>query len=307
MNDVLRREIATESPRNLFQSVNGVSLHLLEWGSANSRPVLMIHGMRGHAHWFTPVGPAVGTRFRALALDLRGHGESEHSAASEPPTFVEDVVALPEAMGLEKPILMGHSMGGSVALRAAVQLGDRIAGLVIVDSGLGPRGPMWQEALSRLRLGLRRGRATAPPARRRTGERIYESREEAIRRFKLRPGGTVAAPELLAHLAEHAIRELPDGRFTWRFDPRLRPGRPRGLRPLLRPELIRCPVVLVYGSESPISQRSDPRKLPSRFRRAAWTALEMIPDAHHHVFLDQPERFNTALLPHLLRIDREAS
>jgi len=299
------------APRDLFVRVNDAELHLLEWGDADARSVLMVHGMRGHAHWFSPVGPVVGQRFRALALDLRGHGRSEHTAAASAGSFVDDVIALPEALGVERPILIGHSMGGSVALRAAMTLEDRIAGLILVDSGLAGQAPRWQRLLWRLQHGLRIGRPPvrpAPPQRRRTTTaRVYPTREEALRRFKLRPGGTVAAPELLAHLADHAIRELPEGGFTWRFDPRLRPGPQRGVRRPLRPDLIRCPVILIYGTESPITARNHPRNIERLFRRAAWTALELIPDAHHHVFLDQPERFNQVLMPYLERLDREAS
>jgi pimeloyl-ACP methyl ester carboxylesterase len=291
----------------VYVTVNGVKLHVLAWGDPKARAVLMVHGMRGHARWWSPVGPAVGERFYALSVDLRGHGDSEHAPESEHDAFVADVAALPDALGLSRPILIGHSMGGSVALRAAVSLGERLAGLVLVDAGLGLHAPPWQRLWWRLRLGLQFGRPPVPPARAPVGSRVYATREEAMARFKLRPGDTVIRPELLRHLAEHAVRELPDGTFTWRFDPALRPGRPRGIRRLARPDKLRVPVVLIYGDKSPIKGRSDIRHICDIFTRAPWKALEVVPEAYHHVFLDQPDAFNALLLPHLLRIDREAA
>src|SRR5687767_14147500 len=139
----------------------------------------MIHGMRAHARWFTPVGPVVGERWRALSLDLRGHGESEHTPPYGHAVYGDDVRALVDALELDRPILVGHSMGGGVAVRAAASLGSRLRALLIVDS---PLGPPPRPSLS--------PRASDPPVELTASE--FESWEEARARFKLRPGETVA-------------------------------------------------------------------------------------------------------------------
>jgi pimeloyl-ACP methyl ester carboxylesterase len=127
------------APRSLRVRANGAELHLLEWGEPDAQPVLMIHGMRAHARWFTPVGPAVAAAgFRALSLDLRGHGQSGHTPPYGPAVYGDDAIALVDALALTRPILVGHSMGGGVAVRAAACLGARLRALVIVDSTLGP-------------------------------------------------------------------------------------------------------------------------------------------------------------------------
>jgi pimeloyl-ACP methyl ester carboxylesterase len=273
-------------PRSLRVQANGAELHLLEWGDPDGEPVLMVHGMRAHARWFTPVGPAVGTRFRALSLDLRGHGDSAHTPPYGHAIYAQDVAALVNALDLQRPILVGHSMGGGVTARAAAALGTRLRALVIVDSAFGPPP---RPSFAR--------RASDPPTERTASD--FASWHEARARFKLRPGDTVADPELLDHLALHALRALPGGRFAWRFDPNVaqRAGQP----PVGPPDVsaVRCPVISIWGEHSPMLRRIDPRDVAERFPSAAWTAAEIVAGAHHHVFLDQPDAFNAVLLRYL--------
>jgi pimeloyl-ACP methyl ester carboxylesterase len=286
-----------EQPRSHRVPVGDAELHVLQWGEDGKKPVLMVHGMRAHARWFSPVGPALAPRYRALSLDLRGHGESSHSPPYGQAMYAHDIVALIDALGLERPILVGHSMGAGVVTRAAALLGKRLAALVLVDAGLGPpprpqapdgspgRGG-WSRALP--------GEGDAPE--RESG--VFDTWEEARSRFRLRPGDSVASSELLDHLARHALQLLPDGRYRWRFDPNLWLRAQRN-QPPLEDGNVRCPVVSIYGAESPILRRTDPRTVGERFPSAPWTAVEILQGAHHHVFLDQPETFNALLLRYL--------
>jgi pimeloyl-ACP methyl ester carboxylesterase len=126
--------------------------------------------------------------------------------------------------------------------------------------------------------------------------------EQLRARFKLRPGSTVADPALLDHLAYHAIERRPDRGFVWRSDPNLR--RPAHVTPPspLDATAVSCPMITLWGRESPILKRVTPTDIAMRFPNAAFTAFEIIEGAHHHVFLDQPAAFNTALLKHLAKI-----
>jgi pimeloyl-ACP methyl ester carboxylesterase len=179
-------------------------------------------------------------------------------------------------------------MGGGVAVRAASRLGTRLHALVVVDSALGPPPrPAFQR--------VEREQPDVPE------HVVFRSFEEARARFKLRPGSTVATPELLEHLARHALLQLPDGGFTWRFDPRTRQS-PRGMSGPPDASAIRCPVISIWGAHSPMLARVDPRDVGERFPSARFTTAEIIPDAHHHVFLDQPDAFNAVLLRHLASI-----
>jgi pimeloyl-ACP methyl ester carboxylesterase len=287
-------------PRSLHVDVNGTRLHVLEWGEPSAPPVLMVHGMRAHAHWFTPVGPALAGQYRALAVDLRGHGESAHTPPYGIAVYADDVAALINKLELTRPILLGHSMGGSVVAHVAIRLEGRLRALFVVDAGLSPP----------VRSMLMRS-AKRDEEKRDDEEQDGEAREpaalqtfEQVRaRFKLRPGGAVASPELLDHLAYRAIERRADHGFGWRSDARLRERAYSA--PLPDPfdaTGMRCPMISIWGEHSPLLQRVSPVEIAKRFPNAAFTAVEMIAGAHHHVFLDQPDAFNATLLKHLASI-----
>ena len=116
--------------------VNGLQLHALEWGAPGPRGLLFLHGGSAHCHWFDAVAPAFAGPFHVLALDQRGHGESQWP---EPPSyrtedFCEDLRQLLDALGWREVTVVGHSMGGHNAMCLAAWYPERVRGLVIADS-----------------------------------------------------------------------------------------------------------------------------------------------------------------------------
>jgi pimeloyl-ACP methyl ester carboxylesterase len=314
-----------QPPRSLHVDVNGTRMHVLEWGEPSAPPVLLVHGMRAHARWFTPVGPALAGQYRALAVDLRGHGESAHTPPYGVAVYADDVAALINKLELTRPILLGHSMGGSVVAHVAIRLEARLRALFIVDAGMTP------PARSMLMRSPEREREKREQEKREQEKREQEKREQEKReqetreddeqdgeprepaalqtfdqvraRFKLRPGGGVASPDLLDHLAYRGIERRADQSFGWRSDARLRDRAYSA--PLPEPfdaTGMTCPMISIWGEESPFLQRVSPMEIAKRFPNAAFTACEMIPGAYHHVFLDQPAAFNAVLLKHLASI-----
>ncbi len=112
-----------------------------EPGTLASPGALLVHGLAGTAWTWAPVARRLRARLRTVALDLRGHGGSDGPTGRyEPAHLAEDVVAVAEGAGLldeptDRLILAGHGFGGIVAAWAAASLGDRCAGLVLVDGG----------------------------------------------------------------------------------------------------------------------------------------------------------------------------
>ena len=147
-----------ESARRRAVVVGGLRLSFLEWGNAG-RPVLcFLHGGSAHAHWFDFVTPAFAERFHVIALDQRGHGESQWA---EPPAygtehFAADLLGFIDALGLTRVTLIGHSMGGHNAMSFAAWHPECVSALVIVDS----RPVIPSDRLDRLR---RRGERTLRP------------------------------------------------------------------------------------------------------------------------------------------------
>jgi pimeloyl-ACP methyl ester carboxylesterase len=274
-----------ESARRRSVVVGGLRLSFLEWGSAG-RPVLcFLHGGSAHAHWFDFVAPAFVDRFHVIALDQRGHGESQWA---EPPAygtedFAADLLGLVDALGFQRVALIGHSMGGHNSMSFAAWHPERVSALVIVDS----RPVIPSDRLDRLR---RRGERTLRP---------YPSREAAAQSFRLVPRETNADPALLAHLGAAGVVER-GGAWVYRFDPASNAERrPVDAWTLL--DRITAPTLIARGELSPVLPRDMADKLRAAIHGAT---LVEIPASYHHLVLDNPwafvqelDRFVTAVLP----------
>jgi pimeloyl-ACP methyl ester carboxylesterase len=116
-------------------------IHFLDWGgpaAADAQGVLLIHGLAGSAWVWAPVARRLVAERRTVAMDLRGHGLSDAPTDGyDADTLAEDAVAVADGSGLLAGgvVLAGHGLGAIVAAWTAERLGDRCAGLVLVDGG----------------------------------------------------------------------------------------------------------------------------------------------------------------------------
>jgi pimeloyl-ACP methyl ester carboxylesterase len=256
--------------------VHGLTLSGLEWGVTGRPALCLLHGGSAHAHWFDAVAPAFADRYHVLSLDQRGHGESQWSATSDyaTPDFVGDLLGVMAALDWQQMALVGHSMGGHNAMGFGAWHPDRLWGLVVVDS----RPSMPADRLDRMH---RRGHR---------GPRRHDSLEAALRSFRLLPPETIADPALLEHIARAGIVER-DGRFLYRFDPACNGARrPTDAWPLL--ERITAPTLLVRGEHSRVLPREMAREMTKRIPRVRTAE---IPGTYHHLVLDAPGAFVSAL------------
>ena len=121
---------------------NGIEFAYEDHGSGG-RPLLLVHGFTGFRQDFATQLAALGRRGRVLAPDLRGHGESSKTGDAASYTFsqlTDDLLALLDALGVERCDLLGHSMGGMLALRAALRAPERVVSLLLMDTAAGPLG-----------------------------------------------------------------------------------------------------------------------------------------------------------------------
>ena len=111
--------------------------HYLEWGDPAAPPIVLLHGGHQSAHSWDLVSLHLARHYRVLALDQRGHGDSEWARDVEYTNHAMslDALAFLDAMGLEKPILVGHSMGGRNSMLLTRQSPSRLRALVVVDVG----------------------------------------------------------------------------------------------------------------------------------------------------------------------------
>ncbi len=130
-----------ERPGQLAE-VDGIGVHYVERGSGT--PVVLIHGFGAHTYSYRYLIPELAKDHRVVALDLKGFGYSERVARSDYTMAAQArvVVGLMDALGMETASLVGHSMGGAVAMRVASTCPQRVDRLVLVASASGDRVPM---------------------------------------------------------------------------------------------------------------------------------------------------------------------
>ena len=151
-------------PTSPYRSCNIVlrqmRFHYLEWGAPDAPPIVLLHGGHQSAHSWDLVSLHLAQRYRVLALDQRGHGDSEWARDVEYSNHAMslDAEAFIDAMGLRRPILIGHSMGGRNSMLLTRRDPSRLRALVIVDVGpeLSDRGPRGDRRLRAGQPGIRR-------------------------------------------------------------------------------------------------------------------------------------------------------
>ena len=117
--------------------IKHLRFHFLEWGDPAAPPMLLLHGGNQSAHSWDLVSISLADRFHVFALDQRGHGDSEWARDGDYalPTRADDAYAFMQAMGMDRPIIMAHSMGGLTTLTLCLQRPDVARALAIVDVG----------------------------------------------------------------------------------------------------------------------------------------------------------------------------
>jgi pimeloyl-ACP methyl ester carboxylesterase len=120
---------------------NGIEIAFESHGRGE-RPLVLVHGFSGFRQDFAGQLPELARHGRVLAPDLRGHGESGRGEAGSYgfAALVADLLGLLDALGIERADVLGHSMGGMIALRAALAAPERVASLVLMSTSAGPLG-----------------------------------------------------------------------------------------------------------------------------------------------------------------------
>jgi pimeloyl-ACP methyl ester carboxylesterase len=257
--------------------LRGVHLAAIRYGDPDLPPVVLLHGAGANAHWWDHLAPALSPRFHAVALDFRGHGDSDFPDELLAGAFRDDLEALLEHLRAPDAALVGHSLGAHVALGHAAS-GAPTRALVLIDPSRGVSAT--RRRATRLALSLRP---------------TYASRAEAVRRFQFLPGPARVDEALREAVAEHSVREEAGGRFGFRFDARWF-GVPDRERPALGG--VRAPTLILRGAESPLLSRAGAHELQ---RGIAGSQLVEIAGAGHHIQMERPAECLAELLPFLER------
>ncbi|HTV89370.1 MAG TPA: alpha/beta hydrolase [Stellaceae bacterium] len=255
--------------------VGRMRLHYLDWGTEGRPPILFLHGGALTAHTWDLVCLALRDDYHCLALDQRGHGDSDwaHDEDYSIGAQLEDTTGFVDRLGLDKFILVGMSLGAINALAFAIAHPERLSHLVIIDAGPEMRRP----GSSRIRDFVNEVQETV------TVEAIIE------KALKFNPRRD---PNILRRSLMHNLRQQADGTWRWKYDTRRfksmgqnshREDRARLADGLTR---IQCPTLVVRGGESDVFHDEDAERLVARLPDARWVK---VPNAGHTVQGDNPK------------------
>jgi esterase len=264
---------------------NGIRVHYLEWGPPEAAPIVLLHGGSLTAHTWDLVCLALSDRYRCIAVDLRGHGESEWPADADYrlETMAGDIAGVIDLLAVKDPVVVGMSLGGLTALRLAGDLGASLRGLVIVDVGPDLRTDGAKEIVEFTQH-----------------DQEMDSVEDFVARA-MRFNST-RKPELLRRSLLHNLRRLPTGRWTWKWDKRRMHepdfDRMRAEHALLWDSVARiaCPTLIVRGERSRVFLDEDGRKLAAAIGQSTFVVVK---DSGHTVQGDNPRGLLAVMEPFL--------
>jgi pimeloyl-ACP methyl ester carboxylesterase len=252
--------------------VHGCAIHASAWGDPHAPAIALVHGSAAHVGWWTPIATELARDHRVIALDLSGHGDSGWREDYDFELWADEVAAVLHAFAVTRPILVGHSLGARVVIVTAAGRPTAAAGLMLLDPPL--RRP--REATAP---------AGPPPFPRRTpGEgRRFDTLDEAIPSFHLRPNEPILNRDRLLEVAAQSFRQDDDGGWIYKADPRVH-QRLDDEAVATALGQIDCPIALVYGALSPVLAISDTDFAVEA--HAGPTEVAQIRDAYHHLMFD---------------------
>jgi len=267
---------AIEGPRNEgIVGVNGTDIHYLEWGDRTKPGIVLVHGGSAHAHWWAHLAPMLAERYHPVALDLSGHGDSGRREEYSFELWAEELMAVCVACGIDNPpVLVGHSMGGLVSIVAAALHGERLRGVIIVDSPVIVPDP--EQEVTRVGRTVRE-------------LKVYPDLETALGRFRLIPPQPTSNKFIHEYIARNSLRQV-DGGWTWKFDPNIRIKR-AAINEFLAG--IQTRVALFRGELSELVTADVSGYMHELLGRNA--PVVAIPNAYHHLIIDEPLAFIAAL------------
>jgi len=273
--------------RELNVSIPGLELAGLAWGEPDAPPLLLLHGWLDNAASFATLAPRLASRFHVIALDLPGHGHSQHlpeGAIYQHVDYTRAVLAAVDVLALPRFHLLGHSLGAGVATMVAIAAPERVRRLALIE-GLGPLGDDGSRTLDRFR------EAMASKAGGNRPLRVFPSVDDAAAARAL-VGGLDAA--LARPIVERGLRAV-DGGYSWRSDPRL--SRPTAIR-LAETQVM----ALLLGLAAPTSLLLARPHAPYLEPDALQVRIDCVADirvAHmdggHHLHLEKPSEVATWL------------
>jgi pimeloyl-ACP methyl ester carboxylesterase len=271
------RDAIAVRPERLMFPVSNAEIELLLWGRHGNPALLFLHGDGAHADWWSFIAPFFAKDWLCVAMSWSGMGASGRRAKYSLEGYAEEALAAVKFLSLDDtrvaPIVVAHSLGGYPAMLAGADPGVFRA-IVLVDSGI-----VTPPATSNL--------VRSPPR----PHPIFPTLEAALARFRFQPAEVVQNDYITDHIARRSFCQVPGG-WTWRFDPELLCS--LEIRDMDRfPAMARCPLAYMWGAKSPLLNGDIIEKMTNLFPQG--TPFVSVPEAGHHVMIDQPLAFVATL------------
>ena len=262
-------------------SVGQLRFRYLDWGTKGLRPILFLHGGALTAHTWDLCCLALRDEFHCIALDQRGHGDTDWAPDADYSIGAqrEDIRGFADRLGFDRFVLVGQSMGAINGLAFAVTHPERLSALVMIDAGPEVR----RRGSSRIREFVNGG---AKP------ETLEEIIERALA-FNPRRDRQILRRSLM-----HNLRQQPDGSWSWKYDrrrfQRLDHDTHLAERRRLADDLanVTCPALVVRGAESDVFHQDDAEHLAKNFPNGRQITIAQ---AGHTVQGDNPKDLVAAL------------
>lgn len=267
---VLSAAAAAAQPADGFVTVNGLRLHYVDWGGADKPPLVLVHGLDRVARTFDHVAPHFTSRYRVIAYDMRGHGDSDWDPQARyvVEDHVGDLEGLVAQLGLRGLTLWGNSTGGRVVQVFAGKHPDLVSRVIAED--VGPERPQ------QISDGYAR--------RVQEEDRGWSSEEELLARLRKAPGASEA---VIGPYVRYGTKRRPDGRLVWKRDPNLVKGFvPTDLWTYV--QNITAPILYVLGGRSTIVPPATQEELRKRLPQVE---IVTIPDTGHYPSDEKPAEF----------------
>ena len=265
-----------------FATLNGLRIHYIEWAKAGAQAIIMLHGLRSYAHVWDGVAQPLAADYHILALDQRGRGDSDWSPEAEYNTaaYVSDLEQFVQSLGLERFILIGHSMGGANTIVYAARHPDQVTAAIVEDMGPGAASSPGSARITREIEETPRGFAS------------WAEAEDFWR--KQRP---MISDQALEERLRNTLTQTDGGDITWKWDlegiERARQtaaNRQFDLWPAVR--ALACPTLVLRGARSDILSRETAEAMAASNPNIKWVE---IPNASHFVHEDNLVDFNRAV------------
>lgn len=246
--------------------------------TGQNQPLILLHGLFGSSDNWNTVAKHFAQHYQVISVDLRNHGKSPHSASQTYTDMADDLLELCEDLGLGRIHLLGHSLGGKVAMQFATHHPERIEKLIVVDMAMRAYPDAYTHMMDAMIA---------------VDLNTLQSRSDVDKALTDKIPHTMVRQFLLMNLIK------AENKLAWRINlAALKHNYPHLLQAVCENVLYEKPSLFIHGERSDYVRSTDIDHIKTHFTNAQFVSLA----THHWVHAEQPQAF-IALVGDFLAIE----